>query len=154
MSDRSRRICRELAAKRAELQESLDEIRELLDDIADADADDSWCRPAVPVADIPRRMEQLARKIRRLFDLEEDERYLTALSRRRPELRNRFEELNAEHSELLELVEQLYELAGSSVRPASTWDDIELHYLGFERRLANHRQGEEELLALAGLSEI
>ena len=153
MSDRSRRMCRELAARHASLQELLGETRELLDDIAEAEADASWCQPAMPVDDVSNRMEQLVNAARHAFDLEEDERCLAALSRSQPELRDRFEQLNSEHAELLDLLEELYELAGSSVRPTSTWDDIEMRYLGFQRRLANHRQGEEELLALAGWSE-
>jgi hypothetical protein len=150
MSDRSRRIARELAVKRAVLQQLLGELRELLDDIAEADADACWYQPAIPVDGVPHRLERLACEVRTMFDLEEDERHLAALSQYRPDLRDRFEQLNGEHAELLDQLDELYELAGSSVRPGSTWNDIEHHYLGFERRLASHRQDEEHLLAQAG----
>jgi Zn-dependent oligopeptidase len=153
MSDRSRRVCREVAARHAELQELLDQIRELLDDIAEAEADASWYQPAVPVDGVPDRLEDVARKIRQLFELEEDERYLAALSRSRPELRDSFERLNAEHPAILERLEELYELAGSSVCPTSTWDDVESHFLGFERRLSCHRKDELQLLSQAGWPE-
>ena len=150
MSDGSRKIDRELAAKRAGLQRLLRELGDLLDDIAEADVDACWYQPAVPIDGVPDRVEQLACELRTLFDMEEDERHLSALSRYRPELRDRFEQLNAEHAEMLDQLEQLYELAGSSGRPGSTRDDIEHHYRGLERRLASHRRDEELLLAQAG----
>jgi hypothetical protein len=150
MSDASRKIDRELAARRSVLQRLLGELGELLNDIAEADADACWYQPAVPVDVVPDRLDQLGDVLRKLFDLEEDERHLSALFRSQPELRDRFEELNEEHAVLLEQLEHLYELSGTSIRPGSTWDDIEHHYRGLERRLASHRRDEECLLAQAG----
>jgi DNA repair exonuclease SbcCD ATPase subunit len=150
MGERIRRIDRELAARRAVLRRLLNELGELLDAIAEADADACYYYPAVPIEDVPKRVGRLASEMRRMFDLEEDERHLSALSQGRPELRDRFEQLNAEHVDLLDQLEELYELAGSSVRPGSTWDDIEHYYRGWEQRLASHRRDEESLLAQAG----
>ena len=149
MSERSRKIDRELAARRAALQQLLAELSDMLDEIEDADTDYS-CSLAIPVEGVPTRLARLTSEVRNMFDLEEDELHLDALSQWRPDLRERFEQLNAEHADLLEQLDELYELAGSSVRPGSTWNDIEHHYRGFERRLASHRRDEEHLLAQAG----
>ncbi len=150
MSDKSHRIDRELAALRSALHELLCKLGTLLEDIAEADVDEFCYQPAVPIEDVPQILHELACKLRDLFDLEEDERHLSALSQHRPELRVRFEELNAEHPQLLDQLEYLHELAGTSTCPTSTWDDIDHHYRGLERRLIDHRRNEELILAQAG----
>jgi hypothetical protein len=154
MSRDSRKMHVQLAGKRKQLRKLLADIRYLLDEIADAEADVSWSLPAVPVVDVPNRLAELARHVRHLFGLEEDERYLTELSQRQPHLREGLERLHAEHGELLRLLEELCELSGTSIQPASSWDDIELHYLCFERRLTVHHQDEDALLEKAGLAEV
>lgn len=150
VSNKSQRIDRELAALRTALHELLRELGTLLEDIAEADVDEPCYQPAVPTEDVPQILNELAGKLRDLFELEEDERHLSALSQHRPELRVRFEELNAEHPELLDQLDHLHELAGTTICPASTWDDIDHHYRGLERRIIDHRRNEEHLLAQAG----
>lgn len=150
MDNKSQRIDRELAALRTALHELLRQLGALLEDIAEADVDEHYRQPAVPIESVPQMLNELACNLRNLFDLEEDERHLTALSQSRPELRVRFEALNAEHSELLDQLDQLHELAGTTICPASTWDDIDHQYRGLERRLVDHRRNEEQLLAQAG----
>jgi hypothetical protein len=150
MSNKNQRIDRELAALRAALHDLLCKLGALLEDIAEADVDEPYHQPAIPIEDVPQMLNELACKLRNLFDLEEDERHLAALSHSRPELRVRFEALNAEHPQLLDQLDHLHELAGTTICPASTWDDIDHQYRGLEHRLVNHRRNEEQLLAQAG----
>jgi hypothetical protein len=62
-----------------------------------------------------------------------------------PTLREELEELYGEHPQLLELLDQIQELAGSSVRPASTWDDVESQFHRFQRALCRHQQRHDDL---------
>ena len=62
-----------------------------------------------------------------------------------PELQDELEGLHGEHSQLLELLEQIRELAGSSVRPASTWDDVESRFHRFQRALSHHQRRHDDL---------
>ncbi len=150
----SQQVQRQLRGRQEQLQQQLAEIRDLLDEIASAEADVSWWCPTVPIDDVPCRLAELARHVRRLFDLEEDEQYLTDFFRHQPEVRDRLRQLHAEHDELLELLDELCELSGTSLQPASSWRDIELHYLCFERRLTVHQRDEHALHANAGLAAV
>ncbi len=154
MSRDSQRVQCLLRGKQEHLQQQLAEIRDLLEEIASAEADVSWWCPTVPTDNVPDRLGELAHLVRRLFDLEEDERYLEDYFRHQPEVRDGLRRLHAEHDQLLELLEELCELSGTSLQPGSSWRDIELHYRCFERRLAVHQQDENALCEKAGLAAV
>lgn len=154
MSGKDRHAHRELSQAHEELQALLEALRDLLEDLADCDADACWTAPAVPIANVPAQLRMLERRLLRIFDLEEDESYLMDLAKRRPGLRRAIERLNAEHGELLDLLAELCELAGSTLRPGSSWADIELHFRLFERRLALHRQEEMAWLEQGGMAHL
>jgi len=131
----------------------LGEIEDLLYDIADADADASWCSQAVPTDAVPDRLVDLGRHLRQMFVFEEDEEYLSEVLVSQPTLREDMERLHDEHDKLLAQLEDICELAGSSVEPGSTWDDVELHYRGFARAVTGHHRDEDALFEQAGAEQ-
>jgi hypothetical protein len=123
----------------------METLQDLLTDIAEADVEDSWCSPAVPVDGISVPMQDLARHVRGLFIVEEDPRCLELLYESRPEWREEVEALNLQHEPILDLLEEICELAGSSVCPATTWDDLDLHFRLLRRLWVAHRQDEDAM---------
>jgi hypothetical protein len=146
MSIRLQRWQRDVASRRARIESILDFLQDLLMEIAEADAEDSWCSPAVPTDAVPARMQDLTRHVRGLFVVEEDERCLDQLLASQPELREELEQINLQHEQILDLLEEICELAGSSVRPATSWDDLELHFRMLRRLWAAHRHDEDAVL--------
>jgi hypothetical protein len=138
-SDERREVTDDLDRER--IDRGLSEIEELLAEIADADVDAYWDFPAVPTDDVSYRLADLAMRLRQMFWLEENDRDLTTLFELQPLLRHEVEQLHEDHRKLLRLLEHLCELAGSASRPASSWQDIESHFLSFEQALnCHHRQ--------------
>lgn len=137
----------EVATQRGQVSRLLRDVEQLLDDIADADVDASWFAPAMPTDAVPDRLADLASHLQHMFILEEDAGYLYELFPSQPGLRREFRRLHEDHGRLLELLEEVSELAGSSVEPASTWDDVESHYRCFARELKGHQQNEDAVLA-------
>lgn len=146
----------ELHFQRDQVQRLLNQLAELLEDIADADADSSWNWTAVPTDAIPDRVTDLCGRLQTLFFLEETDATLVDLLETQPELRNEVEGLHGEHPRLLNLLEEIGELAGSSVRPASTWDDVESRFHRFQRALSGHLRRHDDLgerVALVAVGE-
>jgi hypothetical protein len=137
----------EVTSKRDEVNQLLREIGQLLDDIADADADASWFVPAMPTDAVPDRLADLASHLQHMFMLEEDTECLYELFPSQPALRREFQRLHKDHGRLLDLLEEVSELAGSYVEPASTWNDVESHYRCFSRELIGHQRSEDAVLA-------
>ena len=136
---------REFLRQRDQVEHLLENLAELLDDIADAEADASWGLPAMPTDAVSDRVADLCARLRTLFFLEETDDALAELLAMQPTLREELEELYGEHPQLLELLEQIQELAGSSVRPASTWDDVESRFHRFQRALSRHQRRHDDL---------
>lgn len=145
---------REFLRQRAQVERLLRHLAELLEDIADAEADDSWRAPAVPTEAVPDRVADLCSRLRRLFLLEETDEALAQLAAMRPSLQDELDGLHEEHPQLLDLLEQIRELAGSSVRPASTWDDVELNFRRFQRALRRHQQRHDDLVEMVAVVEL
>jgi len=137
----------EVSSKRSEVNQLLRDVAQLLDDIADADADASWFLPAMPTDAVPDRLADLASHLQNMFILEEDMGYLYELFPSQPGLRREFQRLHEDHGRLLDQLEEVSELAGSSIEPASTWDDVESHYRSFARELVGHQRNEDAVLA-------
>lgn len=137
----------EVSSERSQVNRMLREVEQLLDDIADADADASWFVPAMPTDAVPDRLADLASRLQHMFILEEDVEYLYELFPSQPGLRREFQLLHEDHGRLLDQLEEVSELAGSSVEPASTWDDVESHYRCFARELICHQRNEDAVLA-------
>jgi DNA repair ATPase RecN len=135
---------REFLRQRDQVEHLLENLAELLDDIADAEADASWGLPAMPT-DVSDRVADLSGRLRTLFFLEETDNALAELREMQPTLREELEELYGEHPQLLEVLEQIQELAGSAVRPASTWDDVESRFHRFQRALSRHQRRHDDL---------
>ena len=135
---------RDFLRQRDQVERLLENLAELLDDIADAEADSSWGLPAMPT-DVSDRVADLSARLRTLFFLEETDDALAELREMQPTLREELEELYGEHPQLLELLDQIQELAGSSVRPASTWDDVESRFHRFQRALSCHQRRHDDL---------
>jgi len=123
----------------------LGKLAELLEDIAEAEADASWGLPAMQTDAVSDRVADLCDRLRTLFFLEETDAALARLMAMRPTLREELQDLFGEHPQLLELLEQIQELAGSSLRPASTWDDVESHFHRFQRALCRHQRRHDDL---------
>ena len=136
---------REFLRQRDQVERLLGNLAELLEDIADAEADASWGLPAMPADAVSDRVADLCARLRTLFFLEETDDALAELMALEPTLREELEDLFGEHPQLLELLEQIQELAGSSVRPASTWDDVETHFHRFQRALCSHQRRHDDL---------
>lgn len=145
---------REFLRQRAHVERLLGQLAELLEDIADAEADASWRAPAVPTEAVPDRVAEICNRLRRLFLLEEADAALAQLAAMRPSLQDELEGLHGEHPQLLDLLEQVQELAGSSVRPASTWDDVELRFRRFRRALNHHQQRHDDLVELVAVARV
>lgn len=143
---------REFLRQRAQVERLLGHLAELLEDIADAEADASWRAPAVPIDAVPDRVADLCARLRTLFFLEETDDALAEVAAMQPTLRDQLEGLHGEHPQLLELLEQIQELAGSSVRPASTWDDVESQFHRFQHALSHHQQRHDELVELVAVA--
>ncbi len=141
----------ELRSHRDQVQRQLDQLAELLEDIADADVDSSWGWSAVPTDAVPDRVADLCGRLQTLFFLEETDGALTDLLEEQPELRDAVEDLHDEHPRLLSLLEEIGELSGSSVRPASTWDDVESRFHQFQRALSGHLRRHDDLGQRAAL---
>lgn len=135
----------EFRRQRDHVEHLLQHLAELLEDIADADADASWRSPAVPTDPVSDRVGDVCARLRTLFFLEESDAALAKLLAMQPTLREELEGLHGEHSQLLELLEQIQELAGSSVRPTSTWDDVESQFHRFQRALSRHQRRHDDL---------
>lgn len=135
----------ELLFQRDQVHRLLDHLAELLEDIADADADSSWGWSAVPTEAIPDRVTDLCGRLQTLFFLEETDGTLMELLEMQPELRDELEGLHDEHPRLLNSLEEIGELAGSSVRPASTWDNVESRFHRFQRALSCHQRRHDDL---------
>lgn len=137
----------EVSSERTQVIRLLREVGQLLDDIADADVDASWFVPAMPTDAVPDRLADLAGRLQNMFILEEDAEYLYEMFPSQPGLRREFRRLHEDHGRLLDLLEEVNELAGSSVEPGSTWDDVESHYRCFARELIGHQRDEDAVLA-------
>lgn len=137
----------EVASQRGQVSRLLRDVEQLLDDIADADADASWFAPAMPTDAVPDRLADLASQLQHMFVLEEDTEYLSELFPTKPGLRREFQRLHEDHGRLLDLLEEVSELAGSSTEVGSTWDDIESRYRCFARELKGHQRSEDAVLA-------
>ncbi len=137
----------EVASQRGQVSRLLRDVEQLLDDIADADVDASWFAPAMPTEAVPDRLADLASNLQHMFVLEEDTEYLGELFPSQPGLRREFRRLHEDHGRLLDLLEEVSELAGSSTEVGSTWDDVESHYRGFARELKGHQKSEDAVLA-------
>ena len=107
----------EVLVQRDQVERLLGQLAELLDDIADADADSSWGLPAVPTDAIPDQVADLCGRMQMLFFLEETDETLAELIEMQPELRDELERLHCEHPRLLNLLEEIRELAGPSLVP-------------------------------------
>lgn len=135
----------EFLRQRDQVEHLLENLAELLDDIADAEADASWGLPAMPTSAVSDRVADLCARLQTLFFLEETDDALAEILAMEPTLREELEGLYAEHPQLLELLEQIRELAGSSPRPVSTWDDVESRFHRFQRALSRHQQRHDDL---------
>ena len=135
----------ELHVQRHQVERLLGQLAELLEDIADADVDSSWGWSAVPADAVPDRVEDLCGRLQKLFFLEETDDALVELLEVQPELRDELEGLHDEHPRLLGWLDEIRELAGSSVRPASTWDDVESRFHRFQRALSGHQRRHDDL---------
>ncbi len=153
MTSKNRILLGQVTSKRDQVGQLLGEIEDLLYDIADADADASWFSQAVPTDAVPDRLVDLGRHLRQMFVFEEDEGYLSEAIVSQPSLRQDIERLHDEHNRLLAQLDDVCELAGSSVEPGSTWDDVELHYRGFARALTGHHRDEDALFQQAGAEQ-
>jgi hypothetical protein len=138
----------EILRIRGQINESMREIEELLGDIAEADADACWQAPAVPIEAIPDRILQLARRLRLMFDLEDSQWYVSEDT----DALDETEALREQHDRVLVLLEEVCELAGSSIQPASTWNDVESHFRRFERMLTDHQRLEDQFRQQAALT--
>ena len=136
---------KELHVQRKQIERLLGQLAELLEDIADADTDSSWGWSAVPADGVADRVADLSGRLQTLFFLEESDDGLAGLLELQPELRDELEGLHGEHPWLLGLLEEVHELAGSSVRPASTWDDVESRFHRFQRALSGHQRRHDDL---------
>jgi len=154
MKSKTLLVRRKVTSKRDQVRQLLREIEDLLDDIADADADASWYSPALPTDAVPDRLADLGRHLRQMFGYEEDDEYLADLLSARPGLRDEIARLHDEHGRLLALLEDVCELAGSPTEPGSTWNDVESHYRDFTRELAGHYRDEDALLEHAGAAQV
>jgi hypothetical protein len=141
-----------LATSRREFLRQWDQVKhltgnlaELLDDIADAEADASWGLPVVPTDAVSDRVADLGARLQTLFFLEETDDALAELAEFEPTVREELDELFGEHPQLLELLEQIQELSGSSVRPASTWEDVESQFHRFQLALGSHQRRHDAL---------
>lgn len=141
----------ELGFQRDQVHRLLGQLAELLEDIADADADSSWGWSAVPTDAVPDRVADLCGRLQTLFFLEETDGTLVDLLEEQPELRDELEGLHDEHAHLLSLLEEIGELSGSSVRPASTWDDVESRFHRFQQALSCHQRRHDDLGQRAAL---
>ncbi len=135
----------EFLRQRDQVEHLLENLAELLDDIADAEADSSWGLPTMPTNAVSDRVADLCARLQTLFFLEETDEALAEILTMEPTLREELEELYGEHPQLLELLEQIQELAGSSARPASTWDDVESRFHRFQRALSRHQRRHDDL---------
>ena len=136
---------REFLRQRAQVEHLLEHLAELLEEIADAEADASWRAPAVPTDAVPDRVADLCARLRMMFFLEETDDALAEVVAMQPSLQDQLEGLHGEHPQLLDLLEQIQELSGSSVRPASTWDDVESRFRRFQRALCHHQRRHDDL---------
>ncbi len=136
---------KEFLRQREQVERQLGNLAELLEDIADAESDASWGLPAVPIDAVSDRVADLCARLQTLFFLEETADAPGEGPEFEPAAREDVEELWGEHPKLLELLEQVQELAGSSVRPASTWDDVESHFHRFQRALSRHQRRHDDL---------
>jgi len=141
-----------LTTSRSEFLRQWDQVKhlagnlaELLDDIADAEADASWGLPVVPTDAVSDRIADLGARLQTLFFLEEADDAFVEQAEFEPATREELDDLFGEHPQLLELLEQIQELSGSSVRPASTWDDVESHFHQFQRALCSHQRRHDAL---------
>jgi hypothetical protein len=139
------RQCQDLRVQRHQVERLLGQLAELLEDIADADVDSSWGWSAVPADAVPDRVEDLCGRLQQLFFLEETDDELAEVLEVQPDLRDELAGLHEEHPRLLGLLEEIRELAGSSVRPASTWDDVESRFHRFQRALSGHQRRHDDL---------
>lgn len=135
----------EFLRQRDQVERQLRNLAELLEDIADAEADASWGLPAMPADAVSDRVADLCARLQTLFFLEETSESLGEGPELEPAMREDVEDLFGEHPQLLELLEQVQELAGSSVRPTSTWDDVESHFHRFQRALGRHQRRHDDL---------
>lgn len=135
----------ELSRERERVERLLKQLAQRLEDIAEAEADASWGLPSMPTDPVSDRVADLCARLRTLFVLEETDDALAELRDMQPTLREEFDELYDEHPLLLEVLEQIQELAGSSVRPVSTWNDVESRFHRFQRDLSLHQQRHEAL---------
>ena len=146
----------EFLRQRDQVDRLLRHLAELLEDIADADVDASWGLPAVPTDVVSDRVADLCGRLRTLFFLEETDDAVLELLELQPDLYDELAGLHGEHPQLLECLEQIQELSGSSGRPASTWDDVELRFHRFQRALSHHQRRHDDLgerLTLVAVSE-
>jgi hypothetical protein len=148
MKTESHGVVSEILTVRHQVSQSMREIEELLCDIAEADADAYWEAPAVPTEGVPDRIQQLAGYLRLMFELEDSHWYLSEESVMQQET----ESLREQHAQVLDLLEQTCELAGSSLQPASTWEDVEYHYRLFRKALAQHQREEDQFCQQAALT--
>ncbi len=135
----------EFLRQRDQVERQLRNLAELLEDIADAEADASWGLPAMPADAVSDRVADLCARLQTLFFLEETSDAIGDGPDLEPAMREDVEDLFGEHPQLLELLEQVQELAGSSVRPTSTWDDVESHFHRFQRALGLHQRRHDDL---------
>ncbi|NLF69042.1 MAG: hypothetical protein GX575_08295 [Candidatus Anammoximicrobium sp.] len=141
----------DLRSQRDQVHRLLNQLAELLEDLADADADSSWGWSAVPTDAVPDRVSDLSSRLQTLFFLEENDGTLEELLEEQPELRDELEGLRDEHPQLLSQLEEVGELTGSSVRPVSTWDDVESRFHRFQLALSRHQRRHDDLGQRAAL---
>jgi hypothetical protein len=123
------------------------EVGALLEEIAEADTETPWSNPTMPTVVVCDRLRQLGRQLQLLFRQEEDdERRFPRLLASRPDLYEDVQLLVREHRSLVNLCDYVCELCGTSLRPTSTWEDIEAQFRRFRRVLCIHHAWEDAFL--------
>ena len=120
-----------------DLRQVLSSIRELLSEFADCEAD-AGCR--IPDAPVGEQSQGIAGMLFRLrHDLTNDDMLCEARELRDQdrEFAGRIRQLREKRSVLLDMLDDLVELAISSSR-VSSWSDIEVRFLRFSISLSEH----------------
>ena len=115
----------------------VEDIESQLEEILDVDAEDSGEFPPMPVHTICDQVVNLEHMLDGLFESCEQGR--TARSRVRSRIADRdITLLRRQQEELRIMVEDLRELAGTAIRPTTTWPDLAARFRTFRRDLNHH----------------
>jgi len=143
----------DLIAEWSRVTELVAQIREMIEEMADAYADSATEDESCLGKAVAERVADLATRLKSVFADEESHGFIADLYQSAPQLSDGLGQLKDERIRLLSILDDVGYLAGRPLQSESTWKDIEHRFQQFTALVAHQEQSEDLLIERAALED-